>query len=320
MEAVRCRLARTAIRDGWEERVAAEHAEVNDPATGNVCNAERLHAERWWEAPREGEEPATKHKRIFRTLLAQHQTVRAFVKGQHEAHKREGYDLNLIAKLDPKPLDPAMEWRTVVVGYDYRDRPIVMGYFHVEEVLASMATEPTLRGHWITRAEARYEDVEHRVCQCTRLCDPPCTKASTDGGAQHGVRTTRQRVYQHAMDCDAAIDAQRRMEAAQRNMRDPKNWLLMAGGGLDKAKLTQWGGTVFPLYWHPLNLDEEVAKSEKACHLAALIQEPAIDPEEAAKPADPVFGGLRPPRAGRVLGLWHGLPHLDAGSGHAAGD
>ena len=126
---------------------------------------------------------------------------------QHRAHHDEGYDLNTVAGLRPKVSEPDMRPREVRVGQDYHGRPYTMTYFHVEEVLASMRTEATLRDHWIDRARAEFADVEQRLCTCTGPCQPPCTKPDPN----HGFATQRERVYLHAMDSDVALDAQRRM-------------------------------------------------------------------------------------------------------------
>ena len=135
-----------------------------------------------------------------------------------------------------------MTWREVEVGKDYRGRPYLMGYFHVEEVLASMRTEPTLRDHWVTRAAHNMQEVTWRVCRCTRPCEAPCGKATTPQ-KPHGARSARERVYHHPMDCDAAIDAQRKMQAAGHSDRDPLNVPTVLLTGEDKAKMTQFGGS-----------------------------------------------------------------------------
>ena len=135
-----------------------------------------------------------------------------------------------------------MTWREVEVGTDYLGRPYKLGYFHVEEILASMRTEPTLRDHWVDRAEPNMQDVKWRVCGCKGLRQGPCTKPDTDK-KRHGVRTARERVYHHPMDCDAAIDAQRKMEHAGHTTADPLNVPTVLLTGEDKAKMTQFGGS-----------------------------------------------------------------------------
>ena len=161
--------------------------------------------------------------------------LQQFPKGQHLAHQNEDYDLNLVAGMKPKVLEPAMKVREVTVGTDYHGRPYKMVYFHAEEVLASMRTEGTLRDHWVDRAEPRFADVERRVCTCERPCDPPCTKPST-AHHPHGVVVEHQRVFLHTMDSDAAIDAQRRMEAAGHTIKDPKNGPCIIMSGEDKVR------------------------------------------------------------------------------------
>ena len=133
-----------------------------------------------------------------------------------------------------------MQVREVVVGTDHRGRPMTMYYFHVEEVLASMRVEPTLRDHWVTRAEPEHADVEVRLCNCRGPCQVqrtgPCKKASTPGNP-HGVRTAvGERVYLHAMDSDMAIDAQRRMVQSGHPVEDPKNVPVMVVTGEDKVR------------------------------------------------------------------------------------
>ena len=97
-----------------------------------------------------------------------------------------------MAGVRPRVLEPAMRVRQVTVGTDHRGRPHTMHYFHVEEVLASMRTEPTLRDHWVTRAEAKHADVERRVCDCKRPGEPPCTKEPSRGKA-HGIEVAHRR-------------------------------------------------------------------------------------------------------------------------------
>jgi len=143
-----------------------------------------------------------------------------------------------------------MQVREVVVGTDHRGRPMTMYYFHVEEVLASMRVEPTLRDHWVTRAEPEFADVQVRLCSCKGPCqvqrDGPCKKDSTPGDA-HGVRTVvGERVYLHAMDSDMAIDAQRRMVQSGHLVEDPKNVPVIVVTGEDKVRVwgaVRWGGT-----------------------------------------------------------------------------
>ena len=162
---------------------------------------------------------------------------------QHRAYHQEGYDLNSVASLRPKKAEPAMQVREVVVGHDYRGRPLTMVYFNIEEILASMRTEATLRGHWIDRAAPRYATVQRRVCTCTGPREPPCTKPSTPG-RPHGVRQTTERVYLHCMDCEVAVDAQRRMQDNGHSILDPRNVPCILIGGLDKVHF--FGGGHIP--------------------------------------------------------------------------
>ena len=154
----------------------------------------------------------------------------------------------------------------------------MMGYFNVEEVLASMRTEATLRDHWITRAEEVKQTVTWRVCRCTRPCDPPCTKANTET-QQHGERSGRARVYKHCMNSNAAIAAQAAMVKAGHPTADPKNEPLIVLSGTDKCKKTQFGGSFYPIYIRPGNLAHEVSTSEKAGHLWALLPVYQVDPD-----------------------------------------
>jgi len=71
-----------------------------------------------------------------------------------------------------------------------------------------MRTQESLRDHWVSRAKERTAVVTRRVCHCAQTAEEPCTT--------HGVETATKRVYNHPMDCDIGIDAQRRMEAAGR--------------------------------------------------------------------------------------------------------
>ena len=48
-----------------------------------------------------------------------------------------------------------------------------------------------------------------------------------------------------------------------------------------QASITQWGGSWYPLYVRPGNLDHEVWTSEKAAHLWALLPVHEPNPEEA---------------------------------------
>ena len=164
--------------------------------------------------------------------------------GQHRARHQEGYDLNAVAGVRPRVLEPAMKVRRITVGQDYHNRPYHMHYFHVEEVLASMRTEATLRAQWIDRAEAKYADVERRLCRCKRPCEEACAKPST-ANKPHGVAVDHnQRVYLHAMDCDVAIDAQRRMEQASHFQQNAKNGVCVLMSGEDKVRAGQHPNTL----------------------------------------------------------------------------
>ena len=69
---------------GWAELVAAEHAEVNDPDTGNVRHAERLHA-----PPATGDMASLEYQlAIHRELRALHQTIPAYEKCAPGSHVR----------------------------------------------------------------------------------------------------------------------------------------------------------------------------------------------------------------------------------------
>jgi len=149
----------------------------------------------------------------------------------------------------------------------------------LEELVATMATEPTLRDEWVTRAEAQVEEVTWRVCHCTRPHEPPCTKPDTDS-KQHGTATAQRPVVDHCMSGKIAMDAQRRMVLAQHTTDDPLNWPGIIMTGEDKAKMTQFGGSFYPVYFRPGNLSHKVWTSEKACHLWALLPEYRPDPEE----------------------------------------
>ena len=124
-----------------------------------------------------------------------------------------------------------MRPREVTVGQDYHGRPYTMTYFHVEEVLASMRTEATLRDHWVDRAHPVFAVQQQPLCSCCGPCEPPCTKA----GPNHGVGPVHTRVYLHAMDSDIAIDAQRRMQANGHSLADPKNGVCVVMTGEDKV-------------------------------------------------------------------------------------
>ena len=173
-----------------------------------------------------------------------------------------------------------MEWREVVVGHDYRGQPYTMGYFHLEEVLASMRTQPSLRDHWRTRSQP-----VHRTVQ-----EPPCGKGPM-GCHKHRGRSATKRVYHHPMDCRIGEDAERRMQAAGHTIADPRNVPVVLMTGEDKAKMTQFGGTFYPVHLRPGNLDYTVWTSEKACHLWALLPVYRANPKEAGKQTG--FGDLQ---------------------------
>ena len=246
------------------------------------------------------------------------QDVHRLPQAQHRAFHQEGYDLNSVARQRPQPAKPAMKVREVLVGQDFHGRPLTMVYFNVEEVLASMRTEATLRDHWVDRAAPQYVAVERRLCRCKGPHEPPCTKPSTDAHP-HGVRTTTERAYHHCMDSKAAVDAQRRMRDYGHSTEDPKNvpCILICymdkvhGGGHKRAcnvpafllsslpatrnarqaSMTQWGGSFYPIYIRAGNLSHAVCTSEKAGHLWALLPVVVIDPALLGK-TDPVAGDL----------------------------
>ena len=86
-EEVRLRFAASTVLPGWKERIAREHAEVNDPVSGTVCHAEWLHATPW----QPGDKEEQRHIKIHERIRAQHQTIPAYDRATWDAIDFEGY-------------------------------------------------------------------------------------------------------------------------------------------------------------------------------------------------------------------------------------